>query len=99
MADITSAEEETLLNTFLMDGTAYWLGLTDLAHEGTFRWQESHQEAEYTNWYPGGPNDGEEYDCVWKNLGNIYPGWHDVICTWTSHETFGQIHALCEADL
>ena len=29
-----SAEEEVLLDTFLMEGTSYWLGLTDLAHEG-----------------------------------------------------------------
>ena len=30
-----SAEEEMLLDTFLIEGISYWLGLTDLAHEGS----------------------------------------------------------------
>ena len=30
-----SPEEELLLDTFLIEGTSYWLGLTDLAHEGS----------------------------------------------------------------
>merc|ERR1712241_931157 len=98
LAEITSAEEETLLNTFLMDGTAYWLGLTDLAHEGTYRWQESHLVAEYTNWYPGGPNDLDAQDCVFKCFYYDNPGWHDAPCTWTTWTVYGQIHALCEAD-
>ena len=34
LAEITSAEEEVLIDTFLTDGISYWLGLTDLAHEG-----------------------------------------------------------------
>ena len=29
-----SVQEELLLDTFLIDGTSYWLGLTDLAQEG-----------------------------------------------------------------
>ena len=34
LAEIMSREEETLLDTFLIEGTSYWLGLTDLSHEG-----------------------------------------------------------------
>ena len=34
LAEIMSVQEELLLDTFLMDGTSYWLGLTDLAQEG-----------------------------------------------------------------
>ena len=34
LAEITSAEEEALIDTFLIDGTSFWLGLTDLGHEG-----------------------------------------------------------------
>merc|ERR1712241_348788 len=94
LAEITSAEEETLLNTFLMDGIVYWLGLTDLAHEGTFRWQESHHVAEYTNWAPSQPNGIDDNDCVWKSFHYDLPGWDDVPCTWTSQEGWGQIHAL-----
>ena len=30
-----SVQEELLLDTFLIEGTTYWLGLTDLAQEGS----------------------------------------------------------------
>merc|ERR1711997_1428383 len=33
-----------------------WLGLTDLKNVGTFLWSSSGQEANYTNWHPGQPN-------------------------------------------
>ena len=35
LAEIMSRDEETLLDTFLIEGTSYWLGLSDLSHEGT----------------------------------------------------------------
>merc|ERR1712062_903682 len=99
LAEITSADEEALVDTFLNDGITYWLGLTDLAHEGTYRWQESHQVAGYTNWCTGCPNSSDDYDCVWKSFydGYGYPGWHDVSCTSTFYDGYGQSHALCEA--
>ena len=101
MAEITSVQEESLLDTFLTDGISYWLGLTDLAHEGTYRWQETQQVANYTNWAPTLPVPGgrDDRDCVWKCFNHDLPGWHDVGCTWTSYEGYGQVHALCEADL
>ena len=34
LAEIMSREEETLLDTFLIKGTSYWIGLTDMSHEG-----------------------------------------------------------------
>ena len=64
--------------------------------QGTYRWQESHQEAEYTNWYKGGPNDLDDQDCVWKTYNPSLPGWHDFGCSWSSHDDYGQIHALCQ---
>ena len=42
LADFMSKNEEDLLDTFLIDGTSYWLGLTDLSREGSIRildWQ------------------------------------------------------------
>ena len=65
--------------------------------QGTYRWQESHQLAEYTNWYPGGPNSQDNLDCVWKSLSIVNPGWHDVLCTSTFYEGFGHSYALCES--
>ena len=34
LAEIMSAQEEILLDTFLVEGITYWLGLSDFAHEG-----------------------------------------------------------------
>ena len=34
-AEIMSKEEEAILDTFLVGGISYWLGLTDLKNEGT----------------------------------------------------------------
>jgi hypothetical protein len=34
----------------------YWIGLTDLFHEGNFIWASSGEKATYTHWYPGEPN-------------------------------------------
>ena len=110
-----SAQQELLLDTFLIEGTSYWLGLTDLAHEGfrlnypleiiydivnfagTYRWQESHKVAEYVNWAPGQPEGATAQNCVWKAYHPTHPGWHDAPCSWSSHDGFGQMHALCEA--
>ena len=35
LAEILDVQEEILLDTFLIEGTSYWLGLSDLAHPGT----------------------------------------------------------------
>ena len=34
LAEITSKEEEDLIDTFLTDGIHYWIGLTDIFVEG-----------------------------------------------------------------
>ena len=36
LAEILSREEEELLDTFLIGGTSYWLGLHDKTNEGLF---------------------------------------------------------------
>merc|ERR1712179_109445 len=86
LAEIKSYNQEDSLDEFLNDGVYYWLGLTDLAHEGTFKWEEGHDEADYTNWWPGEP-DGNygEGDCVFKSLQSSVNasetiGWDDYKC-------------------
>jgi len=93
-----SSQEEMLLDTFLIKGTSYWLGLTDLAHEGTYRWQESHQVADYVNWAPTQPQGRTDYNCILKTYHPTYPGWHDSDCSNSDYgHGYGQQHALCEA--
>ena len=76
---------------------SYWIGLTDYASEGTFRWVESHQTPSYTNWESGEPNnhDGNE-DCaakVWQTF--HVGGWVDLSCDINANE-IDEILALCQ---
>merc|ERR1712062_718716 len=96
-AEIMSVQEELLLDTFLIEGTTYWLALTDLAHEGTYRWQESHSVADYVNWAPNEPSGSTDTNCIWKTYYPAYTGWHDAGCSSSSYDGYGQeMHALCE---
>ena len=65
---------------------------------GTYRWMESHQEADYVNWAPTQPGGRTDYNCVWKTYYAALPGWHDADCSWSSYFGYKQeIHALCQA--
>ena len=69
---------------------------------GTFKWEWAHDEAEYTNWWPGEPNnDRDNGDCVMKSLQSYesYPvndriGWDDYPCDNETIQEFS-IYALC----
>ncbi len=51
------------LYTILSSGLYYWMGLTDLANEGVFKWQTNFDEANFTFWYTDEPVSGGD-DCV-----------------------------------
>merc|ERR1712126_153109 len=97
LAEIMSRDEEDLLDTFLIEGTSYWIGLSDLSHEGVYRWEESHQVAEYTNWAPGEPGSDTSQNCIWKAYLEGVVGWHDAACSAYDYDHgFGEQHALCQ---
>ena len=102
LTEITSHEEESLLDRILLADLHYWIGLTDFAIEGKWVWQDSHKEAEYHNWAPTQPNScghGHDCDCVFKTFTQFHeqPGWADYHCTL---DAWGEpIHALCEFDI
>ena len=97
LAELTTRDEDISLEDYLPQGVFYWIGLSDAANEGTWRWMESHQDADYTNWLPRDPNGG---DCVFKSVQptswSSHLGWADHPCTLTEWTGNGQIHALCE---
>ena len=65
---------------------------------GTYRWAESHQEAEYANWAPNEPTGSADTNCIWKTYYGAYRGWHDAGCSYSDYgHGYGQQHALCEA--
>ena len=62
-----------------------------LCVEGDWRWQESHQRPDYTNWAGGEPNNVLNEDCA--HISNKQ--WYDAECS--SEDNFLQpIHALCQ---
>ena len=93
LAELTTMEEDIALENYLIQGVYYWIGLSDADSEGTWRWMESQQNANYTNFIPGEPT--ENGDCVFKSLNPRYLGWADYQCKRT--EWNAQLHALCEA--
>ena len=98
LAELTTMEEDIPLEDFLPQGLYYWIGLSDAASEGTWRWMESHQNANYTNWWPGEGQTGTVTNCAFKSFNPSYLGWGDYGCSmdqWSND----QIHALCEIQL
>ncbi|PTQ76272.1 putative secreted protein with PEP-CTERM sorting signal [Nitrosomonas oligotropha] len=70
LVTVTSADENTFVHT-LTTGGATWLGASDVAVEGEWRWvsgPEAGQLLTYTNWGPGEPNNsGNEDFAVYNN--------------------------------
>jgi len=96
LAEIMSREEEELLDTYLVAGISYWLGLNDLKKQGVYTWDHSGQVAKYTNFPKGEPN-AKDQNCVWKTYHPTRAGWHDAICSWDNYGNgYGEQHALCQ---
>ena len=95
LAEFESLEEEKTLDSVLNIDSSYWIGLTDVALEGTWRWQESLLETSYTNWITGEPNNqlGDE-NCACKRY-NVFPDgkWNDANCSVKDYA-----HALCKRE-
>ena len=74
-----------------------WIGLNDLASSGSWKWQNSFDPADYTNWFSGEPD--RTGDCVFT----VYykdQKWGDHNCRFNhggSGNDGNPIHALCEA--
>ena len=86
------------IDEFLPQDNHYWIGLTDRGVEGTFRWEETHQEPSYTNWVDGQPDDaidGDD-DCVLKWFNGHHGRWGDNPCSYNGIGTDHHCHALCQ---
>jgi len=66
LVKIDDADENAWVTGNLTDAVTYpWIGLTDQATEGTWRWVSDNTLPTFTSWYPGQPSnfDGTE-DCA-----------------------------------
>jgi hypothetical protein len=60
----SAAENNFVWTTFVsLPGNSFWIGLNDIASEGTFVW-DSAEPVGYTNWWPGEPNNSNNEDGV-----------------------------------
>ncbi len=96
MAEIIDEHNQKAIEIFLLaaDPTGkhfFWIGLTDLFHEGTFIWSSTGEKATYFNWNKGEPNnrDGIEH-FVHAYFTSFGRKWNDV-----KNDTEG-VYALCQ---
>jgi hypothetical protein len=61
----------------LIGGLSWWLGLSDLAQEGDWRWVDGSAGA-FTRWSDGEPNDFGGEDCAELQTGS--GRWNDIGC-------------------
>ena len=94
LAEFESLEEELAVESVLSIDNNYWIGLSDFAQEGTWRWHDSHKEPSYTNWGPGEPdNHGGDENCANKEYRYYGGKWNDQGCS-----EVNDAHALCQME-
>ena len=77
MAKMSSDEDRNFLNSKL-GGYTFWLGGTDVASEGSWKWQDG-SAVTWTNWGGSEPNGGTSQDCLAWWGGGRY--WFDSSCS------------------
>lgn len=82
LATLTSATEELFVGSLLTvtwpDRSHVWIGGSDAASEGDWRWVTGEREA-YTHWWPGEPNNnGGVEDYLALDLRQGLWAWNDV---------------------
>ena len=85
MVKITSSTEQDDARNYLNSvdgggGGLFWIGLTDIAREGTYVWTDG-TVATYFAWYSGEPNDADgSSDCIHMEYRSKNRQWTDSGC-------------------
>jgi len=76
----------------------WWLGLSDMGHEGIWEWLHTMEEVTDTFWADGSPNteDGNILDCgsIQLSQGNLL--WRDVDCSASMDQQGAGISPVCQ---
>ncbi|GET37330.1 hemagglutinin/hemolysin-like protein [Microseira wollei NIES-4236] len=79
LVTINDAAEQNWLVKNFGGKELFWIGLSDFAKEGDFRWVNNGQRPQYTNWWPGEPNNAY-YNEDFVVMNWAAPGkWNDVL--------------------
>uniref|UniRef100_A0A8C3FHG7 C-type lectin domain-containing protein n=1 Tax=Chrysemys picta bellii TaxID=8478 RepID=A0A8C3FHG7_CHRPI len=80
---VNTKQEQTFLSNQLIEPDLYWLGLSDSAKEGEWRWVDG-SLLSVRFWGPGEPNNVGQHgeDCVHLRFNGK---WNDAICSRTEH--------------
>merc|ERR1712013_29757 len=65
------------IQEFTGENRHWWIGATDVASEGEWFWPKSREEAKYTSWNNGQPNNGPNYNYVIMNYAMEF-NWDDT---------------------
>lgn len=103
LVTITSQQEQDFIESIIPSGvTYYWIGLTDEASEGDFRWVTG-EPLSYNNWLIGQPDnyDNSEHYVTIPSMDLEYSDWVSYFGQWNDSPDFGnEIHSdtgyICE---
>ena len=110
LIEIENEDKMNIINNEIGKGDfaavwGFWLGLTDKANEGQWRWTESGKSLAYSNWLSGQPdNYGRKQHCALIYISHendiIYNWtkgkWDDENCNVVPNYHGKSINALCE---
>jgi len=87
LAEIQTEEQAELVASIAMVEESltgvgsWWIGLTDMGHEGRWMWSHSSANSSYSDWLPGHPNTAPHNmdDCAYISESDLFL-WRDVPC-------------------
>ncbi|XP_052684014.1 perlucin-like [Crassostrea angulata] len=84
LVEIETVVEDEFLEVHLMNNGFkgdFWIGLSDILVDGEWLWMSTQTVAQYTNWWPGEPNNYHSIaeDCAALH-GRMFH-WYDIPCS------------------
>lgn len=73
-------QNKTYVLLLLFTANAYWIGITDKAIEGLWRYYPSEEALTYEDWNPGEPNGHQAGNCAAIKESTSFR-WFDDYCT------------------